>query len=283
METPTVWFITGASAGFGKAFTDYALSKGYCVVATARTPSKLAALAAAHPDKVLVVELDVCKKDTIDAAVQAALDKFGRIDVLLNNAGYGIIGAVEETPIEDMRAQLETNFFGAFLVVQAVLPVMRAQKSGAIANISSMLGSMSGPGFAAYSASKFALSGLTEALAQEVTPLGIKALTVEPGAFKTDFAGAALQFMPEIDAYKPTVGATRDFCSKFDQKQPGDPAKAAEAIDLAIKADKTPLRLVLGNDGVDAVKAHAENVLKDIADWEDIARATALPTTDASA
>lgn len=278
----TVWFITGASAGFGKAFAEYALSQGYNVVATARTPSKCAALVEAHPDKVLAVELDVTKKETIDAAIKAALDRFGRIDVLLNNAGYGIIGAVEETPEDEMRAQLETNFFGAFLVVQAILPVMRAQKSGAIANISSMLGSMSGPGFSAYSASKFALGGLTEALAQEVTPLGIKAFLVEPGAFKTDFAGAALKFMPKIDDYEPTVGGTREMCSNFDQKQPGDPAKAAEAIDLAIKSNDTPLRLVLGNDAIDAVKAHAENVLKNIADWEDIGRAAVFPT-DSSA
>lgn len=264
-----VWFITGASSGLGKAFAEYALSQGYSVVATARNPS-----ACDFPEQVLAVELDVTKKETIGPAVQAALDKFGRIDVLLNNAGYGIIGATEETPEEEMRAQLETNFFGAYLVVQAVLPVMRAQESGAIVNISSMLGSMSWPGFAAYSASKFALEGLTEALAQEVKHLGITAMIVEPGAFRTAFGGAARKYMPKIDAYEPSVGKVRDYCAKFDQTQPGDPAKAARAIALALK--NPPLRLVLGNDAVDAVRAHANTVLENVAEWETVARDTAL-------
>lgn len=264
-----VWFITGASSGLGKAFAEYALSQGYSVVATARTPANCD-----FPDEVLTVELDLTKKQTIAPAVQAALDKFGRIDVLLNNAGYGIVGAVEETPEAEMRAMLETNFFGAFLVVQAVLPVMRAQESGAIVNISSMLGSTSMSGFSAYSASKFALEGLTEALAQEVKHLGITAMIVEPGAFRTGFGGAARKYMPKIDAYGPSVGRIRDFCAKLDQTQPGDPAKAARAIDLALQ--NPPLRLVLGSDAVDAVKAHSNTVLQNIADWEAVSRDTAF-------
>mmetsp|Transcript_14637 Transcript_14637/g.47664 ORF Transcript_14637/g.47664 Transcript_14637/m.47664 type:complete len:279 (-) Transcript_14637:297-1133(-) len=274
MPEKTVWFITGASTGFGKVFAQYALSQGYCVVATARTPSKCALK---DSDACLVTELDVTKSETIDKALKETMDKFGRIDVLVNNAGYGIVGAVEETPEEELRKQMETNFFGAFAVTQRVLPIMRAQMSGAIANISSMGGACSFPGFGAYSASKFALEGLSEALAAEVKPFNVKVLIVEPGAYKTDFAGGALKHMPKIDAYEHTVGAIRDFCFGMNNTQQGDPEKAAAAIDDALKADKTPLRLVLGPDAVDAVKAHATALLQDIADWEDVARAAVFP------
>mmetsp|Transcript_10495 Transcript_10495/g.33555 ORF Transcript_10495/g.33555 Transcript_10495/m.33555 type:complete len:282 (-) Transcript_10495:269-1114(-) len=276
MSAP-VWLITGSTAGFGRAFVDYALSQGYKVVATARTPSKLAELVASKPEDVLAVELDVTKGATIGPAFEAAMAKFGRIDVVVNNAGYGIVGAVEETPEAELRAQLETNFFGAWFVTQAALPILRAQGSGAIVQISSLGGNVSFAGFGAYSASKFALEGMTEALATEVAPFNIKAMIVEPGAYRTDFAkGDTLKHMPPIDAYKDTVGGTRDFCVSMDNTQAGDPAKAAAAIDQALKAEKTPLRLVLGPDAVDAVRGHAEAVLKDIEAWETVARAAVI-------
>jgi NAD(P)-dependent dehydrogenase (short-subunit alcohol dehydrogenase family) len=194
--------------------------------------------------------------------------RFGRIDVLINNAGYGIVGAVEETPEADFRAQMETNFFGAVGVTKAALPQLRAQGAGAIVNISSLGGQLSFAGFGAYSASKFALEGMSEALAQEVAPFGIKVMIVEPGAFRTGFAADALQHMPELEAYRDIVGGTRAFAHGMHGTQEGDPAKAKAAIDAALRAPNTPLRLQLGADAVTSVRAHAEHMLKELAAWE---------------
>jgi NAD(P)-dependent dehydrogenase (short-subunit alcohol dehydrogenase family) len=270
------WFITGASSGFGMAFARYALEQGYNVVATARTPSKLEGLAAVAPDRLLVHALDVTVRGDAEKAVEAAVKRFGRIDVLINNAGYGIVGALEETPEEELRAQMETNFFGAVAVTRAVLPVMRNQRSGAVVNISSLGGQLSFGGFSAYSASKFALEGMSEALAQEVAPFGIKVLIVEPGAFRTGFAADALKHMPIMDAYRDVVGGTREFAHGMHGTQEGDPAKAAAAIDTALRSANTPLRLQLGADAVAAVRTHSENLLKDLAAWENVALETRL-------
>lgn len=265
------WFITGASSGFGMAFARHALDRGYAVVATARTPSKLEALAAGAPDRVLVHQVDVTKPGDAEAAVAAAVARFGTIDVLFNNAGYGVVGAVEETPQSELRALMETNFFGAVEAIRAVLPAMRAQRSGAIVNISSMGGQLSFGGFGAYSASKFALEGLSEALAQEVAPFGIKVLIVEPGAFRTDFAAAALKHMPVMEAYREVVGGVRAFAHGMNGTQDGDPARAAEAIERALAAERTPLRLQLGTDAVTAVREHAQQLLHDLEAWEPVA------------
>jgi NAD(P)-dependent dehydrogenase (short-subunit alcohol dehydrogenase family) len=273
--TPT-WFITGASSGFGLAFARYALDRGYNVVATARSVGKLAGLAAQPPDRVLLHKLDVTVAGDSEQAVAAALRRFGRIDVLINNAGYGIIGAVEETPEAEFRAQMETNFFGALAVTKAVLPHLRAQRSGAIVNISSMGGQLSFAGAGSYSASKFALEGLSEALAQEVTPFGIKVLIVEPGAFRTNFAADGLKYMPAMDAYRSIVGHTRDFTHAMHGTQDGDPYKAAHAIEQALAAAATPLRLQLGSDAISAVRAHAEQLLKDVGAWETVALDTRI-------
>jgi NAD(P)-dependent dehydrogenase (short-subunit alcohol dehydrogenase family) len=264
----TTWFITGAASGFGLSFSRYALSKGYNVVATARDPGRLAALQAEAPERVLLAALDVNDRASVAAAVTAAQQRFGRIDVVINNAGYGIVGAVEETPETELRALLETNFFGAVAVTQAVLPLLREQGGGAIVNISSMGGQMSFGGYGAYSASKFALEGLSEALAQELAPFGIKVLIVEPGAFRTGFAGNALRHMPVLPAYQENLKTIRDFTQGMDDTQPGDPLKAAAAIDKALRADTTPLRLQLGEDAVTAVREHAETLLADLARWE---------------
>jgi NAD(P)-dependent dehydrogenase (short-subunit alcohol dehydrogenase family) len=271
-----VWFITGASTGFGRAFAEYALSQGHRVVATARRPETLADLQAAHPGAVLALRLDVTRPEDIEAGVAAAVARFGRIDVLMNNAGYGIVGAVEETPDHELRAQMETNFFGAVAMVRAVLPTMRAQRSGAIVNLSSMGGQMSFAGFSAYSASKFALEGMSEALAQEVAPFGIKVLIAEPGAFRTAFADTALRHMPALPAYADTVGGTREFARGMHGTQAGDPMKAARAIDLALASDRTPLRLQLGEDAVNAVRGHAEQLLADLDTWQAIGLDTRL-------
>lgn len=271
-----VWFITGASSGFGRAFALYALERGYRVVAAARNVDKLATLAAQAPDRVLPVKLDVTMASEIDAAVAATLAKFGRVDVLINNAGYGIVGAVEETPEGELRDQMETNFFGAVAVTRALLPTFRAQKNGAIVNVSSMGGQLSYPGYGAYSASKFALEGLSEALALEMKPFGVKVLIVEPGAFRTGFAGAALKHMPVIGAYVGTVGKIREFTEGMHETQQGDPHKAAKAIEQVLDSAETPLRLALGADAVDAIRGHSETLLADLSKWEKVALDTKI-------
>ncbi|MEM7644039.1 MAG: oxidoreductase [Pseudomonadota bacterium] len=271
------WFITGASSGFGRAFALHALARGHNVVAAARRTDKLAEIEARAPDRVLAVTMDVTQPDQIAAGIADVEARFGRIDVLINNAGYGIVGAVEETDEASLRAMMETNFFGAVAVTQAALPLMRAQRSGTIVMVSSLGGQMSFAGFGPYSASKFALEGLTEALAQEIAPFGLKALIVEPGAFRTDFAGASgMKAMPEIAAYAEVVGPTRDFAAGMHGAQPGDPARAAEALERALTAECPPLRLALGADAVDAIRDHAEAVLAELARWEDVARDTVL-------
>jgi NAD(P)-dependent dehydrogenase (short-subunit alcohol dehydrogenase family) len=274
--TPKTWVITGASSGFGTAFAHYALERGDNVVATARNVTKLDALVARAPDRVLAQKLDVTNAADIAPAIDAAVKRFGRIDYLFNNAGYGVVGALEETSESELRAVLDTNFFGAVAVTKAVLPVMRAQRSGAIVNISSMGGQMSFEGVSAYSASKFALEGMSEALALEVAPFGIKVLIVEPGAFRTEFGAASLRNMPVMAAYKDSLAGIRGVLDRMHGAQPGDPAKAARAVALALDSDATPLRLQLGADAIGAVRAHAEQLLKDLATWENTGLETAV-------
>jgi NAD(P)-dependent dehydrogenase (short-subunit alcohol dehydrogenase family) len=268
------WFITGTSSGFGRAFAEHALARGHCVVATARRTESLAELVASAPDRVLAVQLDVDVEGAAEAAVEAAVERFGRIDVLINNAGYGVVGALEETSDAELRALMNTNFFGAMAVTRAALPVLRKQRAGAIVNISSLGGQLSFAGFSAYSASKFALEGASEALAQEMAPFGVKVLIVEPGQFRTQLAGSGMRHMPVIDAYEPAVGGTRAFARSMHNTQPGDPRKAAAAIEQALSAERPPLRLQLGGDAVDAVRAHAEGLLKDMETWEALSRGT---------
>ena len=271
-----VWFITGAASGFGRAFAEYALGRGHRVVATARNTEKLMDLTAQAPDRVIALPLDVTRAGDPEKAIADTLSHFGRIDVLINNAGYGVVGALEETSDADLRALMDTNFFGAMAVTRAALPTFRTQCSGAIVNISSLGGQLSFAGFSAYSASKFALEGASEALAQEVAPFNVKVLIVEPGQFRTDLAGGSMRHMPEMDAYSDTVGPTRIFARDMHHTQPGDPAKAAAAIEAALDAEITPLRLALGSDAVDAIRRHAETLLADMAKWEKVSRGTSF-------
>ncbi len=275
-ETNKVWFITGASTGFGRAFAEYAIDSGYQVVVTARRLEKLQAIQAIAPDRVAALQLDVNDVSQIEEAVDKVMKRFGKVDVLINNAGYGTVGAIEETPEDELRAQMETNFFGAMAVTKALLPHMRDEQSGAIVNMSSMGGQMSYGGFGAYSASKFALEGASEALAQELAPFNIKVMIVEPGAFRTDFAGGALKHMPVMEAYKEITGGIRDFAQGMHETQEGDPAKAAIAINKALQAENTPLRLQLGEDAIDAVKAHGEHLLQELEDWRAVGLATKM-------
>jgi NAD(P)-dependent dehydrogenase (short-subunit alcohol dehydrogenase family) len=268
------WFITGASSGFGRAFAEHALTQGHNVVATARNLAALDGLAHRAPERVLTLALDVTLPADADSAVEGAIARFGRIDVLINNAGYGVVGAFEETSDVELRAQMETNFFGAMNVIRAALPRLRAQRSGAIVNMSSLGGQLSFAGFSAYSASKFALEGVSEALAQEVAPFGIKVLIVEPGQFRTNLAGSGMRHMPVLQAYRDVIGGTRDFARNMHGTQEGDPSKAAAAIETALDSPNTPLRLQLGGDAVDAVRTHSEDLLNQLADWEGLARST---------
>ena len=282
MNTAQTWFITGASSGFGHAFAEHAIAQGHRVVATARRIESLAPLVAQASDRVLAVALDVDVPGAAEAAVAEAVERFGRIDVLINNAGYGVVGALEETPDAELRAIFDTNFFGAMAVTRAALPVLREQRGGAIVNISSLGGQLSFAGFSAYSATKFALEGASEALAQELAPFGVKVLIVEPGQFRTNLAGAGMRHMPRMAAYDDVVGGTREFVRDMHRTQAGDPREAAAAIERALSAERTPLRLQLGGDSVDAVRAHAQALLADMDAWEAVSRATDFAVAVAS-
>lgn len=270
-----VWLITGANSGFGRAFTEAAVAAGDVVVAAARRTETLDDLVAAHPDQVEAVRLDVTDPARIDAVVADVTARHGRIDVLVNNAGRTHVGAAEETSDAELRSLFEVHLFGPAALVRAVLPSMRSRRSGAIVQLSSMGGQMSFAGFSAYSATKFALEGMSEALAAEVAPLGIKVLVVEPGAFRTGLMGNG-SASTEIDDYADTVGPTRAMVDAGDGTQPGDPAKAAAAVLAALDAEDTPLHLPLGGDAVDAVLAHLDAVRSDVTAWEKTARDTAF-------
>jgi len=271
-----VWLITGCSAGFGREIALAALAAGDRVLATARRPETLAGLREHGGDRLRTAALDVTDAGQIDTAVKAALEAFGRIDVVVNNAGSGSVGAVEELTMDELRALMEVMFFGAVAVTKAVLPHLRAQGSGTVVQISSMGGQLSPPGYGAYCATKFALEGLSEALAAEVAPFGVRVLIVEPGAFRTEFGGGRMHRSRTIDAYAVSTGGTRAAVENMDGTQPGDPAKAAAAIVRAVDSDDAPLRLALGADAVEAIRAHHDAVAADLAAWEEVSRATAL-------
>ncbi|MFC7385171.1 oxidoreductase [Sphaerisporangium rhizosphaerae] len=271
-----VWLITGASSGFGRAIAEAALAAGDTVVATARRPEAIDDLVAAHPGRAAALRLDVTDPARVAAVVAEVILWYGRVDVLVNNAGRSQIGAVEETTDKELRDLMELHLFGPVALVRAVLPHMRRQGSGAIVQMSSMGGQLSFAGFGAYSATKCALEGLSEALAEEVAPFGVKVLIVEPGAFRTGLFGDALYRSDAMEAYRETVGPTRSMASGADGKQPGDPAKAAAAILAALQADPVPLRLPLGDDAVDALVSHADRVRAELLAWEPVARDTAF-------
>ncbi len=270
-----VWLITGANSGFGQAITEAAVAAGDVVVATARRVASLEALASAHPDQVDALPLDVTDPAAVDATVADVIGRHGRIDVLVNNAGRTHVGALEETTDAELRDLFEVHVFGPAALTRAVLPHMRSRRSGAIVQISSMGGQLSFAGFGAYSATKFALEGMSEALADEVRPLGIKVLIVEPGAFRTGLFGhhSASEAIPD---YAATAGQTRQMVETGAGTQPGDPAKAGAAIRAALDAPGTPLRLPLGDDAVDAILGHLDQTRADLVTWEKVARETRL-------
>ena len=277
MSNPKVWLVTGTSSGFGRAIAQSAVTAGDTVVATARKIATLEDLITAHPDQIDAVELDVTDPTQIDAVVADAVARHGRIDVLVNNAGRTQVGAVEETTDTELRDLFDVHVFGPAALTRAVLPYMRSQRSGAIVMMSSVGGQLSFSGFSAYSATKFALEGLSEALAEEVRPFGIRVLVVEPGAFRTNLFGAgAAYFSPESPVYADTAGATRRMVENGAGSQPGDPAKAAAAIRNAVEAQSPPLRLPLGDDAVDAILDHLHTQRSELLEWESMSRATNL-------
>lgn len=270
-----VWFITGTSSGFGEAIAREALARGDRVVATARDPKALAELVALAPERVHAVRLDVTKPAEIEAAVAAALSHFGAVDVLVNNAGFSIVGAVEETSDADLRATLEPMFFGPIGLVRALLPHMRARKTGTVVQITSVGGVITAPGFGAYCAAKHALEAVSESLAAEVAPLGLRVLIVEPGAFRTRLFGSAFRTMPAMPEYEDTVGPTRKYAATSDGAQGGDPEKAAKAVVDAVNAGAPGLRLPLGADAVKSIREKLARVSDDVNRTEKIAIATA--------
>ncbi|MHA6629422.1 oxidoreductase [Pseudonocardia sichuanensis] len=279
-----VWMVTGASSGFGRAITEAAVAAGDVVVATARRPQALGDLVAARPDHVEAVALDVTDAAAVDAVVADVEARYGRIDVLVNNAGHGQVGAAEETTDGELRSLFDVHVFGPAALVRAVLPGMRARRAGAIVQMSSFGGQVAYPGFSAYCATKFALEGYSEALAAEVGPLGIAVVVVEPGAFRTAFAGSGLvQSARVTEDYDATVGPTRDMITGIGGSQPGDPARAAAAILRALDADHPPLRLPLGDDAVDGILGHLDSVGAEVRAWEPVSRATGFAPEPAGA
>jgi len=270
-----VWFITGASRGFGVLTAKHALDRGDFVVATARDPNTVIAALGQHPN-LLAVRLDVKLEAQAISAAQQAVARFGRIDVLVNNAGYGLLGAVEESNADEVRSLYETNVFGLLNVTRAVLPVMRKQGSGHIINISSIGGYSAYAGWGVYGSTKFAVEGLSEALSAELAPLGIYATVVEPGFFRTDFldASSLVSTRERIVDYAATVGATRDFADDANHQQPGDPVKFAAALMRLADSEHPPVRLQLGSDTVARVRAKNQSVEKEMNDWMELAVST---------
>ena len=269
-----VWLITGASRGLGRAFTEEVLKAGHRVVATARNSEQLAEIAARFGENVRTVSLDVTKEAQAKYAVNAAIQTFGGLDVLVNNAGYGNVCPVEATSLADFRAQIETNLFGVIIMTKAVLPYFRERGSGHIIQISSIGGRVGPTGRAAYAAAKFGVEGFSESLAKEVGPLGIKVTIVEPGGFRTDFAGSSTELREGRPEYDATVGATVRFQRNYDGKQPGDPAKAAAALLHITSLPEPPLRLLLGSDAYNAAEKHALQILVPDLEWRDLSVST---------
>ncbi len=254
-----VWFISGTSSGFGREMAEHLLLRGDKVVATARKPEQIADLVAKYPDTALALQLDVTDPESITAAVDAAIEKFGRVDVLVNNAGYGLCGAVEEATEEEFMPVFETNVFGLIRLTRAFLPHLREQRSGNIVNLSSIAGLIGGAGWGYYNASKFAVNGFSEALEAEMAPLGVHVTIVEPGPFRTEFLGrSGVVAANQIAEYDATAGKSRVYFIEQSGKQLGDPVKAVKAIIAAVDSPKPPRHLLLGSVAFNRMSARLD-------------------------
>jgi len=270
----TTWLITGCSSGIGRGIAKAVLKHGENAVVTARDISTVADIIADYPDAAISIALDITDKASIAKAVKAAEDKFGGVDILVNNAGYGYRSSVEEGEEESVNLLFDTNFFGPIALIKQVLPYMRAQKNGAIINVSSIAAARSGVGSGYYAASKAALELMTDGLMKEVAPLGIKVMTVEPGAFRTKFYDTSLKGTQQIEDYAETAWKTRKENIVDNQDQPGDPDKAGEVIYETIQKETLPKRLLLGSDAVKIVSAEMKERLQEIEDWSAVSTQT---------
>jgi len=273
-----VWFITGCSTGFGRQLAKHTLSLGYPTVVTARNVAQVADIVAGHEENALVLTLDVTQQAQIDAAVDTALKKFGRIDVLVNNAGVGYFGSFEESDLDAVRNMFEINVWGLTNMTRAVLPTLRKQRSGTVVNISSMGGIAALPAVSFYNGTKFAVEGLSESLAQEVAPLGVKVLIVEPGPFRTDWAGRSANEVPSTIAdYDTTAGARLRTIRDYSGKQPGDPERAATIIVQTVELPEPPLRLVLGKAALTVVNRKIDTLKKDFDAFAKVSESADFP------
>ncbi|GAA4685434.1 SDR family NAD(P)-dependent oxidoreductase [Frondihabitans cladoniiphilus] len=269
----SVWFVTGSSRGLGRSLAEAALAAGHRVAATARDPRTLDDLVAAHPDRVLALALDVTDDAAAQAAVAATLERFGRIDVLVNNAGYADLGSVEDTTLESFRRQIDTNLFGVITVTKAVLPLLRRQGSGRIIQISSVGGRSSTPGLSAYQSAKWAVGGFTEVLAKEIAPLGLFATAIEPGGMRTDWAGSSMTLAPVTPGYEETVGAMA-VLHDGESLAASDPAKVAQLVLTVASLENPPVRLLSGSDAVLYSGMNAEALAASDAAWRDLSVST---------
>jgi NAD(P)-dependent dehydrogenase (short-subunit alcohol dehydrogenase family) len=269
------WLITGCSSGLGRALAEEVLKDGYNAVITSRNSDDIQDLASRYPENALAISLDITVATQIETVIKQAEEKFGSIDVLVNNAGYGYRGAVEEGDETDVRKLFDTMFFGTVKMIQAILPGMRSRKSGTIMNLSSIGGRFAAAGSGYYSGAKFAIEGMSDALRKEVGPLGIKVIVIEPGAFRTDFAGRSLVGAKKtIEDYSETVGPRRKENDKTHGTQPGDPEKAARAIINIQENENVPFRLLLGRDAIELTSKELAAQIKEIEDWKEISLST---------
>jgi NAD(P)-dependent dehydrogenase (short-subunit alcohol dehydrogenase family) len=272
-----VWLITGCSRGLGRAFAEAALENGDQVAATARKLADMADLKQKYGELVTLLSLDVTDEVQAEKAVQTIIKIFGRLDVLVNNAGYGNVSPIEDTSLAEFRAQIETNLFGVIILTKAVLPYFRERKSGRIIQITSVAGRIGPIGRAPYAAAKWGVEGFTETLAKEVVPLGIKVTIVEPGGFRTDFAGPSTVLRAGRPEYDSTVGAAARFQETYNGKQPGDPVKAAAAILSLAAMEEPPFRIVFGSDAYAAVEKNDLAKIELGRKWKDLSYSTDLP------
>jgi NAD(P)-dependent dehydrogenase (short-subunit alcohol dehydrogenase family) len=270
-QSGKVWFITGASTGFGRLLAEEVLKTGGKVVATARKLDRVADLEKQYPQTAKALALDVTKETQINSAAEQAIAKFGRVDVLVNNAGYGVAGAIEEVSEAEFMPMFETNVFGLLRVTRAFLPYLRKQRSGHILNLSSIGGVVASPGMGFYNATKFAVEGISESLAAELAPFGIHVTIIEPGPFRTDFLGrSGVVAKTSIADYDATAGNMRKYFAENDGKQKGDPLRAVQAMIQVVESPNPPLRLLLGVSALQRLRTKLSNWEKEIAAWEQV-------------
>jgi NAD(P)-dependent dehydrogenase (short-subunit alcohol dehydrogenase family) len=278
-----VWLITGSSRGLGRAFTEAILEAGDCVVAAARNPEQLADLKQKYGEKIRTVVLDVTNEAQAKSAFEVAISSFGSLDVLVNNAGFGNVSPVEDTSLADFRAQIETNLFGVIIMTKAVLPYFRERRAGHIVQVTSISGRIGPAGRAPYAAAKFGVEGFSESLSREMAPLGVKVTIIEPGGFRTDFAGASTELHEGRPEYASTVGASVSFQKSYNGNQPGDPRKAAAALLHVGSLPEPPLRLLLGRDSYAAAEKSGLEKLESDRTWKALSTSTDFSIGEAKA